>query len=152
MVTFCVDGRPRMVRKVKLVGETESLTPLPLRLTGEPATGTLAVTVSVPFTAPAAFGENTTLIVQEVSEARVPPQVPPDRVKRGDEKARVIPVRVDPPVLLRVSVWAALVVPIVTSPKDSGPPVMLATAGPALPVNSTAPASTALLPFLGLPK
>jgi hypothetical protein len=94
--------------KVKLVGETESLIPLPLSGTGEFATGTLAVTVRLPLAAPAAFGENTTLIVHELSGARVPVQVPPaappGRVKRGDEKARVMPVRLDPPELLRVNV------------------------------------------------
>ena len=63
-----------------------------------------------------------------------------------------MPVRLDPPVLLRVRVWAALVVPMVTLLKVSGPPVMLATAGPVGAVNSTAPTSTALLFFLGLPK
>jgi hypothetical protein len=69
IVTFCVCAAPPTVMKVKLVGETESLTPFPLSATGELVTGTLAVTVSVPLTAPAAFGENTTLIVHELSEA-----------------------------------------------------------------------------------
>src|ERR1700751_4247422 len=40
-VTFCVTGKPKAVMKVKLVGDTESLTPLPLSPTGEPDTGTL---------------------------------------------------------------------------------------------------------------
>src|SRR5215470_7486953 len=92
-VTFCVTGMPAAVRKFKLVGVTKSLTPLPLSGTGGFVTGTLAVTVNEPVAGPAAFGENTTLIVQELSEARVAPQVPPDRVKRGDEEATVMPVR-----------------------------------------------------------
>ncbi len=120
---------------------------MPLSVTGEPVTVTLAVMVSVAGTAPTAVGENTTLIVQVAPAFRVAPQVPPpaEREYRGDEKASVIPVPVAVPVLCSVRVCAALVVPVATLPKVNGPPVTLSTAvaGPA--ANSTAPASTAVV-------
>jgi hypothetical protein len=131
-------------------------TPVPDRATGEPVTGTLAASVNVALTAPVAVGANTTLIVQLEADAKVTPQVPPaapaGREYRGDEKVKPMPVSVEPPVFCSVTVFAALVEPVATFPKASVVGVTLATAGPAGPVNSTAPTSTALFVFLGLSK
>ena len=52
-------------------------TPVPLSVTGEPVTATLALIVRLPFTRPVAVGENTTLIVQVLLAASVVPHVPP---------------------------------------------------------------------------
>ena len=78
--------------------------PVPLSVTGEPATVALDVIVNVAGTAPAAVGENTTLIVQApVAVVNVAPQVPPAapaaRAYRGDENASVIPVMLTVPLL-----------------------------------------------------
>src|SRR5271169_4143449 len=102
-----------------------SATPVPLSATGEPVISTLAVTVTVPVAAPVTVGENTTVMVQvPVVVVRVAPQVPP-ALENGAVTTTVMPVRLAVPVLCRVRVCAALVVPIATFPNASGPPVML---------------------------
>src|ERR1700692_2799427 len=52
-------------------------TPVPLRLTGEPAPATLPVIAAVPGAAPNAVGENATVMVQVAPAAKVAPHVPP---------------------------------------------------------------------------
>jgi hypothetical protein len=126
-------------------------TPVPLKLTGDPVTATLPVIVSVPVTLAAggAMGEKTTLMVQVAPKASVAPHVPPAAPagleKRGEEKASAIPVRFAVPVLLSVSVFAALVEPSTTVPKARGPPVTAATArgGTPVPVSATGEPVTA---------
>jgi len=131
-------------------------TPVPDSATGDPVTGTLAAIDNVAGTETNAVGANTTLIVQLEAEAKVAPQVPPappaGREYRGDEKVKPMPVRVAPPVFWSVTVCAALFEPVATFPKASVVGVTFATAGPAVPVNSTAPTSTELLAFLSVPK
>jgi len=56
------------------------------------------------------------------------------------------------PVLLSVRVCDPLVVPVTTLPKFSDPAETLRTGVLAAATNSTAPASTALFVFLGVPK
>ena|ERR1700756_3290345 len=89
-------------------------------------------------------------IVQVVAAARVVPQVPPD-LANGEVTTTAMPVAPAPPVLVSVRFCTALVVPCTTPVKVSvvGVTVSNATAGA---WNSTAPASTARLVFLGLPK
>ena len=116
-------------------------TPVPLSATGEPATATLARMVRVPLSAPAAVGENTTLMVQVAPAARVVVQVPPDCEKTPDEKTSVIPVPDAVPVLCSVRVFAELTVPTAQLPKLSGPPVTLSVATGTDEPNSIAPGS-----------
>src|SRR5271169_2111423 len=123
------------------VAASTGVTPVPLSATGEPVTATLAKMVSVPDAAPVAVGVNTTLMVQVAPVARVVVQVPPDREKTVDEKARVIPVPAAVPVLCSVRVRAALAKPTAWLPKASGPPVTLSVATGATEPNSTAPGS-----------
>src|SRR5271165_4134396 len=123
------------------VAALTSATPVPLSATGEPVTGTLAKMVSVPVTAPSAVGVNTTLMVQVAPAAKVAVQVPPDREKTADEKARVIPVPAAVPVLCSVRVCAGVGKPMPALPKASGPPVTLSVATGATEPNSTAPGS-----------
>lgn len=92
-----------IVTKVSAAGEPESLTPVPLRETGEPLTATLAVMVTLPATGPGAAGENTMLIVQLPPAVNVVPQEPPERAN-GAVTETEIPVAVAPPLLYRVSV------------------------------------------------
>src|ERR1700675_1977064 len=103
---------PRIVRNVRDVGEAPSFTPLRVKLTGDPLTGTLAPNVRLPAAAPNAVGRNTTLMVQELLPARVAPQVPPDAAREnGPENVRLLmPVAVAPPELVRVRVCEARVV------------------------------------------
>jgi hypothetical protein len=120
--------------------------PVPLNATGEPVTVTFAVMVAVPVAAPAAVGENTTLIVQVDAAARSPVQVPPAEpvgLKNGPVKTTGMPVAVVPPVLLSVRVWAALVVPTVWAPNASDVGFTASTAGVVAVwvTNSTAPMS-----------
>lgn len=68
------------------------------------------------------------MIVQVAPALSVAVQVPPGR-EYGPLNVTVMPVKLAAPVLCRVSVWEALVVPSATLPKDRGPPVTLATAG-----------------------
>ena len=86
-------------------------TPVPVSVTGEPVTATLPVIVTVPFAAPVAVGENTTLIVQLPPAPSVAVQLPPERVN-GAVTATVTPVRAAVPVLCSVSVRVELVVPV----------------------------------------
>jgi hypothetical protein len=69
--------------KLRNVGVRAALstgaTPVPLSPTGEPATVTFAVIVTVPVFEPVVVGENVTVIVQEAPAAKVAPQVPPGR-------------------------------------------------------------------------
>src|SRR5215472_8030251 len=117
-----VPGQLRVWVGVQTAGARATVTPLPLRVTGEPLTGTLAVMVKLPVTEPSAVGENTTFIVQFAPAARVAPQLGapagngPTALleKRGDEKASAIPVAVAVPVLCRVRFCDALVVPMRT--------------------------------------
>jgi hypothetical protein len=119
-----------------------SVTPVPLRPTGEPVTATLPVMVAVPVAAPAAVGENRTVMVQvPVATVRVPVQVPPT-LEKGAVTATVTPVKDAVPVLVRVKVCVALLVPVVTFPKARGPPVTLTIGAAAGPEYSTAPIST----------
>jgi hypothetical protein len=75
-------------------------TPVPLNVTGDPVTATLAAIESVPLAAPGgATGENVTVIVQVLPAARVAPHVPPARANLADEDVITIPVRFAPPVL-----------------------------------------------------
>jgi hypothetical protein len=80
--------------------------PLPLSITGEPVTGKAALTVSVPLSGPAAFGLNTTPIVQVLPAASAVPQVPPAAPvarEKGPVNPGLIPVRLAVPVLLSVT-------------------------------------------------
>jgi hypothetical protein len=124
--------------------------PVPVSVTGEPVTGTLAVMVSVPLYDCTAVGANVTLMVQVAPAAKVAPQFPPVREKPAGKAPRVMPVRVAPPVLLSVR-SSALVVVTTTLPNASGDgdTVAIAIAGA---TNSTAPTSTALLAFREVPK
>jgi hypothetical protein len=118
--------------------------PVPLSATGEPATATLARMVSVSLYDCAAVGANVTLMVQVPPAAKVVPQLPPPAVGRAntdDEKLRRMPVAPAVPVLCRVRVLVALVVPTATLPKFSGPPVTLSIATGAWEPISTAPGS-----------
>src|SRR4029077_7160841 len=92
-----------IVTKVSAAGEPESLTPFPLRATGEPLTPTLAVIVTLPATGPGAVGENTMLIVQLPAAVNVVPHEPPERPNGADTETE-IPVAVAPPLLYSVSV------------------------------------------------
>ena len=105
--------------------------------------GTLAVMVSEPAAWPGDVGRNTTLIVQFIPASRLPPHEPgaPAGWAKGPVNARVIPVKVEPPVLWSVSVCDALVAPTTVLPNaGSGLGVTLATAG-RWPLNSNAPTS-----------
>ena len=139
---------------VSEVGETLTVraaepVPVPESATGEPVTGTLAVMVAVPLAAPVAVGVNTTLMVQVVAAARVATQVPPAApagLENGAVTTTAMVVAPAVPVLLSVSVLAALVVPTLMEPKANGPPVTLRVAV-AVPVpNSTAPGSKVVSP------
>lgn len=96
-------GPGPIVTKVKAEGETDSLTPVPLRATGEPFTTTLAEMVAIAEAAPGAAGEKTMLIVQLAAAANVAPQEPPERANGAGTETE-IPVAVPPPLLYRVSV------------------------------------------------
>ena len=148
-----VPGQLRPWAIVHVVGMRLKLTtevkPVPLRPTGEPLTATpVAAMVAVPAGAgPIAVGENTTLIEQLVPAARVVRQLgaPAGKVpvlvrEKGAVIVTVIPVRVEPPVLCRVSICPTLVVLTAILPNANGPPVTMAAAAPGW--NSTAPAST----------
>lgn len=133
--------------------------PVPVRVTGEPATGTFAVKVAVPLTGPTVVGRKTTLSVQVAPAAKVAPVVvivagqepPPNtgREKADGEKATVMPVPGAVPVLCNVRVWGKVVVKSGTVPKFNGPPVTLRIAPPPPPEpeddpNSMAPGSNML--------
>src|SRR5437773_3719239 len=94
-------------------------------------------------------------MVHEAPTARAAAQVPPAAPVGRENgcgvpppKVKVPPARAPVPVLLTVSVCAALVVPNGTVPNASGfgATVAVSVAPPPPPANSTAPASTA--PFL----
>jgi hypothetical protein len=131
------------------------VTLLPVRVTGEPETATLAVMVRLPLVVPVVAGAvNTTLIVQVAAAASVAPQVPPPPPP-GREKlvvnVRAMPVAPAVPVLCNVSVCAALVVPDPVL-KVNGPPVTLSTAAPvdavAVPLSATGDPVTVTLPVI----
>ena len=87
------------------------------------ATVALSVTTKVPVRVPAADGVKVTLVVQLAPAARVAPQVVAPFVKLValvPPIAMLVMFSVAPPVLVRVTVCAALVVPIVVLPKTSG--------------------------------
>jgi hypothetical protein len=113
----------------------------------------LAVIAAFPLAGPVVVGEKTTLIVQVVPAARVAPQLPPPVVglENGPVNATAMPVAPAPPVLCSVSAWVALVVPCTVLENVSEVGVTFRTAMLGT-WNSTAPASTELLVFLGLPK
>lgn len=117
-------------------------TPAPVRLTGDPETGTLAVIVTEPLYGVAAVGLNTMLIVQLAPAFRLPPQVPGEAVERenGAVTATVIPVACDPPALLSVRVLNALVVFTASLPNAREVGVTARTAA-CRPWNSVAPTS-----------
>jgi hypothetical protein len=109
--------------------------------------------VSVPVTAPVVAGVNTTLMVQVAPTFKVVPQVPPAVARANTDGEKVSAILLAPavPVLCRVRVLAALVVPTATLPKFSGPPVTLSIATGAWEPNSTAPGSKcASVPGSGL--
>ena len=115
-------------------------TAVPFNATGEPVTVALVdVMVTVPVGEPLAVGENLIAIEQLVPTARVAPQVPPLRLK-GAVTATAMPVKPTGPVLVRVSVWFALFVPVRVLPKvnDVGATLAVAVIAPA---SSTAPIS-----------
>src|SRR5215469_7918618 len=136
--------------------DTADATPVPLNKTGEPAMGTTPVIVSVPFTRTCAIGLNRTLIVHVAPAARVPPQVPaaaPVGLKnRGEENARLMPVRLAFPVLCSVRVMDALVLNSGTFPNANGPPVTLPIAVTPVPVSDTGdPVTPALAVIVTVP-
>src|ERR1700674_2797001 len=140
-------GQLRTWEIVHVAGVNDALimgaTPVPERATGEPATGTFAVIVTVPAAGPKAVGENTTLIVQVLPATKLTPQVPPAAaLANGAVTVMLIPVSVALPVLCSTSCRDALVVPTGTFPNASGPPVTLAMAA-GVATNSTAPMSNA---------
>lgn len=126
------------------VAETTAATPLPVSETGEPVTATLAfIATWPPTTRPSVVGLNTMLNVQVAPAARVAPQVPPGTPAgraKGPVNIKPIPVAAAVPVLWRVRVCAALVVPSAWFPKFSvvGVTLSIAVAAPPL-VGSTAP-------------
>ena len=79
---FLILPHPRVADGVHVVGVRVALkvgaTPVPLSVTGEPLTDTLAVMVAVPVFAPRLDGEKVTLMVQAAPAAKVVPQVPPE--------------------------------------------------------------------------
>ena len=119
--------------------------PVPVSVTGEPMTGTLAEILTLPLNDAAVVGLNTILIVQLEPAASVATQVPPAPPAgrwNGAETVTVIPVAVAPPLFLRVSVRAALVVPTSWRPKARDVGVTLRTAATDRePWNSVAPTS-----------
>jgi hypothetical protein len=151
--TAPVPGQLRVWLTVHVAGRKVALvtaaTPVPERATGDPVTGTFAVMVAVPFTSPGVVGEKTTVIVQVAAGANVAVQVPPDWAK-GAVTTTVIPVKFPVPVLLRVRVFAAVVVVSTTLPNASEVGVTLPIATVA-PTYSIAPASTLRFVFLALP-
>src|SRR5579863_5792602 len=121
-----------------------AVTLLPVRVTGEPVTATLAAIVRVPLVVPAVAGAaKTTLMVQVAAAASVVVQVPPPPPPGRENlvvNVRPMPVPAAVPVLCNVSVCVALVVPDAVL-KVNGPPVTLSTAFPvaavAVPANAT---------------
>src|SRR5258708_25671566 len=74
---------PRIADVVSVVGVSVAaitgVIPVPLSPTGEPATATLAVMVTVPVFAPVVVGENAMVIVQVAPAFKAAKQVPPER-------------------------------------------------------------------------
>ena len=66
-----------MVSGLGVIDTVPRATPVPVSVTGEPVTGTLALMVNVPLTRPVAVGVNTTLMLQAEPAVKVAPQVPP---------------------------------------------------------------------------
>ena len=132
---------------------TTGATPVPVRVTGEPVTATLAVIVAEPVAGVVDVGVNVTVMVQvPATGVRVAVQVPP-ALANGAVTTTVMPVKLAVPVLCRVRVCGALVVPTATPVNVKGPPVTLAMATEVPPpTNSTAPESTAPFVFLEVPK
>src|SRR6202035_125440 len=120
-------GQLRVWMRVHVAGAKLALitgvAPVPVNVTGDPVTATLAVMVNVPFAGPTAVGGNVTVIVQVEGGANVAPQLPPAREYSVGANTSVMPVRLAVPVLCSVRVREALVVPDPTLPKASGPPV-----------------------------
>jgi hypothetical protein len=87
------------------------LEPVPVRLTVCGLPEALSVTLKVPVRVPDAVGVNVTLMVQFPLAAREPPQVL--LAAKSPPAAMLVMVRVALPVLDRVTVCAALVVPTV---------------------------------------
>jgi len=152
---------PGFAEGVQVVGVRVALmmgaTPVPLSVTGEPVTATVDVRVSEPPARPFAVGLNTTFMVQLAPAAKPAAKVaavhePPDWENSLDpEMARVIAAEAAAPLLVNVSVFAALVVPVTTFPKANGPPVTASTGTGGVDPNSTAPGSNlALSPGSGL--
>jgi hypothetical protein len=140
---------------------TALASPVPVSVTAEPVTGTLAVMVTVPPAGPTAVGANATLIVQFAPADKVVPQFGAPAGNGVAVKTRVngaltvmlIVVAPAVPELLSVRFWVALVVPVPTLPnaRDVGATLSIAVVVPA-PVNSIAPASTEPFAFLLVPK
>src|ERR1035441_2708088 len=107
-----------------------------------------------PDAAPVVVAENTTPMVQVDPAASVAPHVPaapPVALENGPVKAMAMPAAPAVPVLCSVRFCAALVVEAgALNVSEVGATFKNASAGPA--TNSTAPASTALLVFLAIPK
>src|SRR4029077_2850477 len=132
------------------LADRTAATPVPVRLTGEPVTGTLAVIVTVPLAVVVFVGVNTTLMEQLAPAFKVAPQLPPDR-ENGAVTTTAMVVAWAPPLFVSVRVCAALVVPttVPLNVSEVGDTLRTANAGT---MNSTAPASTALFAFLAFPK
>jgi len=149
-----VDSVP-LVAPVKL-SVPGGATAVPLRLTGEPVTttpvkATVSVRLMVPLSVP--VGANLTLYVQEAPTASVAPQVPPAAPGARENDTGVPPpnVRVPPasatlPVLVTVSVWAALTVPSdwLAKVSELGVTVAVATSAIAVPSKATGEPITAV--------
>lgn len=111
------------VANVSEVGATVAVrtgvTPVPLRLTGEPYTVTLPVIVAVPFALPDDVGENTMPIVQVCAGGKLLPQLPPAAPvarEKGEVTVTVSPLIACPPLLVSVRFCTELVPPTGTLP------------------------------------
>jgi len=141
----------RYVTVSRGVGVAATLeTPVPMRVTGEPVTVPFEVIVTDPLAGPLAVGENLTRIVQFAPTASVVVQLPPLRLN-GAVTATLMPVNPTAPVLVSVSVWFALFVPVRVLAKVSEVGATLADAV-IVPASSTAPMSNPVPCGRGLPK
>jgi hypothetical protein len=118
-VAFTAGTRTLIVGGV--VSGTAVPVPVNVMLCGLPVA--LSVTTKLPVRVPVADGVNVTFVVQLAAGARVAPQVVVPFAKLVElvpPIAMLVMFSVLPPVLVRVTVCAALVVPIVVLPKTSG--------------------------------
>jgi hypothetical protein len=97
----------------------EELAPVPLRLIACGLLLALSATDRVPVAAPTAVGVKVTLIVQLLLAARLVPQVLP-LTANGALALMLVMLSAEPPVLDRVAVPAALVLPTLVVGKVKG--------------------------------